>query len=74
MLRDIKDTEEEELKNWPKMKRFEKVEMIRKEKNFIETENKSKDSAWEGEKIKNLHELTNFPTQKKIIKRAQVRL
>ena len=61
----MKESEEEELMKWAKMKRIEKIEKIRKEKIFTETRLKKNDSAWEL-KINKSTTKENSTTPKKI--------
>ena len=43
----MKKAEDEEMKRWTRMKRFEKIEKLRQEQNFTNTRPKILDSAWE---------------------------
>ena len=57
MLYDLKESESQELKEWEKMKRFDKIEKIRQEKGFARyTEKIDGQSTWEEsrKKMKNL--------------------
>ena len=53
MLHDLKESESQELKEWEKLKRFDKIEKLRQEKGFTRnTEKIDGQSAWEESKKK----------------------
>ena len=65
MLKDLKEQEEQELENWNRLKRFDKIARLRQEQGFEQEENREKIPAWRTSKRVNIEEIEKSTVQSK---------